>query len=97
MNKWEDTPQFDRLWEAICALRGQVIKDNLGESLIITRTGNNELQFNNSDTVQKSDICEAVCFWNDVSSINAREGWKHIVPLLDSCRDLADQFMVRAG
>lgn len=95
--KWEYSPKFNTLWNAICAKRGQNLEVSSEEIRSITHTNDWALQFDNNVEVLKVDVCEAVCFWNDVESINAREDWKYIVPLLNSCHEISDTFIVKAG
>ena len=97
MKKWENSPRFTNLWEAICSQRGHSLEVSAGEFVSIKYADERLVQFDNDEEVMKTDVCEAVCFWNDVDSINSKEGWKYIVPLLDSCRELSDTFIVKAG
>lgn len=95
--KWAESPKFTTLWNAICAKKGKELRISSEETLTINDYNDIFIQFNDTNIVRKVDVCEAVCFWNDVESINAREGWEYIVPLFEACHEEADKFIIRAG
>lgn len=95
--KWENHQNLESLWNAIRAQQGRAIVDSSQKVFFIESSHNKWVQLNNRINVLKSDISDAVNFWDDKDAINVYDQWKYIVPLFEACREEADKFIIRAG
>ncbi len=88
---------IDNIWFALCAKEGIEIDSLKGKTFtfrVVTENENKFLKIN-SITISKEDINRALYYWPDEKAIKQLDKSTYILPLLQLCKNLADDFIGR--
>lgn len=91
--KSEGSEALDNLWFAICAHQGEEFEVSNGKKFIMTYVRNQSIRINNSISITKEDIEDAMYYWPNESAMRMQNKSNYIIPLLHACRNIVDNIV----